>query len=84
MFWTELVVWRYVRLYADGGWSYDTKTTPAEPNPVHEIVVPHEKRASNDNRLILVYKNCCVDSLLLSDLRPKKYNHKYAYTSKRI
>ena len=73
-----LTPWRYVRLYADGGWSYDTKDTPAEPNPVHEIVLPQEKKAANDNRLIMVYKNGCVDAIMLNDLRPKQYDHKYA------
>lgn len=73
-----LTPWRYVRLYADGGWSYDTKETPAEPNPVHEIILPQEKKASNDNRLIMVYKNGCVDAIMLNDLRPNKYDHKYA------
>jgi len=72
-----LTPWRYVRLYADGGWSYDTKETPAEGNPVYEIVIPKEKKAGNDNRLIMVYKNGCVDAILLNDLKPKKYNHKY-------
>ena len=73
-----LTPWRYVRLYADGGWSYDTKDIPAEKNPVHEIVLPQEKRAANDNRLIMVYKNGCVDAVMLNDLRPKQYDHKYA------
>lgn len=73
-----LTPWRYIHLYADGGWSYDTKDTPAEANPVHEIVIPQEKKAINDNRLIMVYKNGCVDAIMLSDLRPKKYDHKYA------
>lgn len=73
-----LTPWRYVHLYADGGWSYDTKDTPAEPNPVHEIVIPREKKAINDNRLIMVYKNGCVDSVMLSKLRPNKCDHKYA------
>ena len=73
-----LTPWRYVRLYADGGWSYDTKDTPAEPNPVYEIVIPQEKKAANDNRLIMVYKNGCVDAVMLGDLRPKQYDHKYA------
>lgn len=73
-----LTPWRYVHLYADGGWSYDTKDTPAEQNPVHEIVLPQEKKASNDNRLIMVYKNGCVDAVMLNDLRPNQYDHKYA------
>lgn len=73
-----LTPWRYVRLYADGGWSYDTKDTPAEPNPVHEIVLPQEKKAAKDNRLIMVYKNGCVDAVMLGDLRPKQYDRKYA------
>lgn len=74
----DLTPWRYVRLYADGGWSYDTKDTPAEPNPVHEIVLPQEKKAAKDNRLIMVYKNGCVDAVMLGDLRPKQYDRKYA------
>lgn len=73
-----LTPWRFVHLYTDGGWSYDTKNTPAEPNPVHEIIIPQEKKAANDNRLIMVYKNGCVDAIMLSDLRPNKYDHKYA------
>lgn len=73
-----LTPWRYVRLYADGGWSYDTKGTPAAPNPVYEIVIPKEKKVASDNRLIMVYKNGCVDAVMLGDLRPTNKDHKYA------
>lgn len=74
----ELTPWRYVRLYKGGSWSYGKKPTEETDGLVREIVLPKEKKGKKDNRLMIVYKNGCVASVLIGNVLPNKEDHIYA------
>ena len=63
--------WRYVRLYTEGRWSYGKKSMQGDADLVHEIMIPREKNHKTDCRLVIAYKDGCVDTVALGDVKPK-------------
>lgn len=63
--------WRYVRLYTEGRWSYGKKSMQGDADLVHEIMIPKEKNHKTDCRLVIAYKDGCVDTVALGDVKPK-------------
>lgn len=66
-----LTPWRYLRLYTGGRWSYGKTSKKGEPELVHEIIIPKEKNHKTDCRLVIAYKDGCVDTVALGDVKPK-------------
>lgn len=63
--------WRYVRFYTEGRWSYGKSSKMGESGVVHEIMIPKEKNHKTDCRLVIAYKDGCVDTVALGDVKPK-------------
>lgn len=66
-----LTPWRYLRLYTGGRWSYGKRSMFGAPELVHEIMIPKEKNHKTDCRLVIAYKDGCVDTVALDNVKPK-------------
>lgn len=73
-----LTPWRYIRLYTGGRWSYGKKPTKDTTDLVREIILPKEKNGKKENRLMIVYKNGCVASVLIGNIKPAKEDYIYS------
>ena len=62
--------WRYVRLYTEGRWSYGKKSMQGDPELVHEIMIPKEKNHKTDCRLVIAYKDGCIDTVAIGNVKP--------------
>lgn len=72
-----LTPWRYVRLYTEGRWSYGKKSMQGDADLVHEIMIPKEKNHKSDCRLVIAYKDGCVATIALGDVRPNTEDRIY-------
>lgn len=72
-----LTPWRFVRLYTEGRWSYGKKSMLGDADLVHEIMIPKEKNHKTDCRLVIAYKDGCVDTVALGKVKPNKEDNIY-------